>query len=272
MPRGILSTFIINIHDCIVEGKQWKHGVIIQRNGAHALVHEDSAQKYIHIYITGQNKRDFLAVIADELQKIHKELNDLPHQGKLACHCPVCAKQPEPPHYFPFSLILRALAKGQPLSLLCEQSLEHIAIRQLMGEVIAPHQQYESDSTKNIYHLYGGNIMNDSNQFQGNVTAKVIGSVETYNENNQNNGIQTIVENSTVNGDINVEGNTIINHGQNIAVDTEALATELTKLAAFLGQKIAQNPNDTSVSSALMAVMPAKNALNSGDDAKAIAW
>lgn len=114
--------------------------------------------------------------------------------------------------------------------------------------------------------------MNDSNQFQGNVTAKVIGSVETYNENNQNNGIQTIVENSTVNGDINVEGNTIINHGQNIAVDTEALATELTKLAAFLGQKIAQNPNDTSVSSALMAVMPAKNALNSGDDAKAIAW
>lgn len=213
-----------------------------------------------------------MAVIADELQKIHKELNDLPHQGKLACHCPVCAKQPDNPHYFPFSLILRALAKGQPLSLLCEKSLEHIAIRQLMGEVIAPHQQYKSEGTKSVYHLYGGNIMgNDSQHFYGNNRGNFGGSNNTYNENNQNNGIKTIVQNSMVNGDIKVEGNTIINHGQNIAVDTEALTTELAKLAAFLGQQMAQNPNDTSVSSALMAVMPAKKALDSGDDAKAIA-
>ncbi|MEZ4630766.1 MAG: hypothetical protein R2880_08685 [Deinococcales bacterium] len=84
MPRGILSTFIINMHKDIVAGQLWKHGVILKHNQAEALISEDNEKKLIHIYIKGQHKRDFLAIIAKALQEIHHELNDLPHEGKLA--------------------------------------------------------------------------------------------------------------------------------------------------------------------------------------------
>lgn len=131
MPRGILSTFIVNIHPYII-GESWRHGVVLQHNKAQALVYEDLQAKYIHIYIKGEDKRDFLAIIVNTLQNIHKELNDLPHKAKIACSCAECMENPAEAYLFDEERIMRCWHKGIE-TVQCNTSDANVSVEELAG-------------------------------------------------------------------------------------------------------------------------------------------
>jgi small GTP-binding protein len=73
LPRSVMPRFIVRRHRDIKEKLRWRTGVVLENKGfdATAVVKSDEMEKTIHIYVTGSQKRDYLAVILDTIRKIN---------------------------------------------------------------------------------------------------------------------------------------------------------------------------------------------------------
>ena len=59
MPRGILTRFIVEMHQYIDEPNVWKSGVLLKRDNTWAEVIETYNRREIKIRLSGSNKRGF---------------------------------------------------------------------------------------------------------------------------------------------------------------------------------------------------------------------
>ncbi|MFN9172940.1 MAG: COR domain-containing protein, partial [Synechocystis sp.] len=99
MPRGILSRFIVEIHQYIDEPNVWQSGVLLKRDNTWAEVIETYDRREIKIRLSGSNKRGFLEVITDKLDEIHATFNKLRVKKLIPCNCNVC-KNSQTPHFY----------------------------------------------------------------------------------------------------------------------------------------------------------------------------
>ncbi|MDW3652466.1 MAG: COR domain-containing protein [Bacteroidia bacterium] len=78
MPDVIISRFISNIHDLILEQNFWRSGVIISEENCKALIIADPGEKTINIEVVGiGNKRGLLSIIRRYLKNIHETLSGI---------------------------------------------------------------------------------------------------------------------------------------------------------------------------------------------------
>jgi Leucine-rich repeat (LRR) protein len=102
MPKGLLTRLIVALNHRIADqALVWKSGVILERDGTRAEVIEDYPRRRITVRVAGPDTRGLLAIIDDQLERIHRSFPRLKYEKYLPCNCEVCRQLPEP---FTYSL------------------------------------------------------------------------------------------------------------------------------------------------------------------------
>ncbi|KPA12970.1 leucine-rich repeat-containing protein [Candidatus Magnetomorum sp. HK-1] len=80
MPKSIMPQFIVKMHhDIQNKSLQWRTGVVLANEsfGATAVIKADMKDEKVYIYITGKQKRDYLAIIRDTFNKVHEKFEKI---------------------------------------------------------------------------------------------------------------------------------------------------------------------------------------------------
>jgi internalin A len=102
MPQGIITQFIVAMHEKIAEQKLvWRTGVVIENDNTRAKVieHYYQGKKGIKINIAGKHKKELLAIVGYELEKIHAVFERLKYRQWVPCNCSTCKQSTEPNSY-----------------------------------------------------------------------------------------------------------------------------------------------------------------------------
>ncbi|MGD2089377.1 MAG: COR domain-containing protein [Candidatus Aminicenantes bacterium] len=79
LPRSIIPRFMVKMHKDIKAGLQWRTGVVLEDKAFHciAVVKSDDEEKRIHIYVQGEQKRDYFAAILHTFREINSSFEKL---------------------------------------------------------------------------------------------------------------------------------------------------------------------------------------------------
>jgi GTPase SAR1 family protein len=106
MPKGILTQFIIALHNLILEQQYvWRSGVILSLGQAKAEVIEYYHRREIAIRVLGESKHDLLSTITHELDKVNSSYARLNYKKLIPCNCNVCRDSASPQFYVFDSLL-----------------------------------------------------------------------------------------------------------------------------------------------------------------------
>ncbi|MEH1797978.1 MAG: COR domain-containing protein [Nostoc sp.] len=135
MPKGILTRFIVETHPWIEQQKLvWKSGIVLNKDQTRAEVIENYNQREIKIRVAGNRKKELMAVITHELEKIHNSYERLQYQTLVPCNCETCKNLP-----IPYSYSLEKLNKrlnDRRYQIECENSYEMVDVRKLIDDVM----------------------------------------------------------------------------------------------------------------------------------------
>ncbi len=135
MPKGMLTRFIVETHPWIEQQKLlWKTGVVLNKDQTRAEVIENYNQREIKIRVAGNRKKELMAVVTHELEKIHNSYERLQYQTLVPCNCETCKNLPTPHSYSLDSLKKRLDASRYQIE--CENSYEMVDIRRLIDDVM----------------------------------------------------------------------------------------------------------------------------------------
>jgi small GTP-binding protein len=134
LPKGIITSFIVEIHPWIEEQKQvWRNGVIINKDQTRAEIIQNYNQKEIKIRLAGNRKKDLLTIITHELEKIHSSFERLRYQILVPCNCKKCIGS-QTPHTYQLESLRKRLGAGR-YQVECDQSYEMVNVRRLIDDV-----------------------------------------------------------------------------------------------------------------------------------------
>ncbi|MFA8298732.1 MAG: COR domain-containing protein [Hyphomicrobiales bacterium] len=136
MPKGLISRFIVRRHRLIKEESVWRKGVILEREGAEALVIEDSKTKSIEIKVKGENNHNIkylITNIKNEFDIIHNGFYDIKVLKLIPCNCNECS-QNKHPYYYQYDSLIRRKDKGKQ-TVECDNSYEDINIQSLLDSI-----------------------------------------------------------------------------------------------------------------------------------------
>lgn len=135
MPKGIMSQFIVEMHRFITDhDRVWKRGCVLQRETAIAEVIESYDARNIQIRISGKNKRDFMTIIVDQLDRISGQYEKMKVEKLIPCNCDEC-KGTKNPYLYKHSDLKRRIEKGRR-EVECGKSYEMVNVQQLIDDVL----------------------------------------------------------------------------------------------------------------------------------------
>jgi RocCOR-like putative regulator of kinase activity/TIR domain-containing protein len=139
MPKGILTRLIVATHHLIEDQRHvWKSGVVLGRDGARAEVVENYQNRQLAVRLIGRRRRELLAVIDNELERIHRTFPRLKLDRLVPCQCTKCGQSPEP-HYYPYEVLRRFAGDRNPIQ--CQRSYEMLEASTLLDEVFPDREQ-----------------------------------------------------------------------------------------------------------------------------------
>ncbi|MBD3559660.1 CHAT domain-containing protein, partial [Planktothrix sp. FACHB-1355] len=134
MPKGILTRFIVETHPWIEQQKLvWRSGVILNKDQTRAEVIENYNQREIKIRVSGNRKKELLAVVTHELEKIHQSYERLQYNTLVPCNCNSC-KGSQEPYSYPLDKLKKRLDAGR-YKIECENSYDEVDVRRLIDDV-----------------------------------------------------------------------------------------------------------------------------------------
>ncbi|MEH2011138.1 COR domain-containing protein [Nostoc sp.] len=135
MPKGIITQFIVAIHELIAEQKfVWKSGVVLSKDQTKAEVIEYYGKREIKIRVSGRHKRDLMTIVTHELDKIHASYKRLQYNKLIPCNCHTC-KDSQEPHFYKLENLRNRLAK-QKYDVECDIRYEKANVLSLIDDVI----------------------------------------------------------------------------------------------------------------------------------------
>uniref|UniRef100_UPI0039C5C61C COR domain-containing protein n=1 Tax=Scytonema sp. PCC 10023 TaxID=1680591 RepID=UPI0039C5C61C len=136
MPKGILTRFIVETHFWIEQQQKlvWKSGVVLNKDQTRAEVIENYNQKEIKIRIEGNRKKELLAVVTHELEKIHQSFERLKYETLVPCNCASCQGS-QTLHSYPMDVLRRFLDNRQ-YEIQCQKSFQMVDVRKLIDDVM----------------------------------------------------------------------------------------------------------------------------------------
>ena len=135
MPKGLISRFMVRMHRYIRELTQaWKSGVVLYNDDQVAeVIEEFGDDQMIYVRVRGPRRRDFLAVIREQFDRLHDSYGGIKVQMQIPCNCEECEGSKEP-HFYSEKVISRAIEKRQP-TLQCQLSFEAVNVRGLLDDL-----------------------------------------------------------------------------------------------------------------------------------------
>ncbi|MBW8331830.1 MAG: leucine-rich repeat domain-containing protein [Prolixibacteraceae bacterium] len=133
MPKGILSRLIVKMHQDIYDNKYWRYGVLLKYEETFALIREKYFENKITIILTGENKKDFLAIIRKNILEINQDFQRLKVDEMIQCNCEECINS-ENPFFYSYDLLRRCEAKGLS-KIMCNKSLVEVNISNLITDI-----------------------------------------------------------------------------------------------------------------------------------------
>ncbi|BAY24777.1 Miro domain-containing protein [Calothrix sp. NIES-2100] len=147
MPKGIITRFIVETHPWIEQQKLvWRSGVVLNKDQTRAEVIENYNLKEIKIRVTGNRKKELLAVVTHELEKIHKSFERLQYNTLVPCNCQSCEGSTTP-YSYPLENLYKRLKAGR-YQIQCENSYQMVDVRSLIDDVNL--QPLEANSKPNV--------------------------------------------------------------------------------------------------------------------------
>ncbi|WP_138497971.1 COR domain-containing protein [Nostoc sp. PA-18-2419] len=164
MPKGIITQFIVVMHELINEQKcVWKSGVILSKDQTKAEVIEYYDKREIKIRVAGHHKRDLMTIVTHELDKIHDSYNKrLKYNKLIPCNCHTC-KDSQEPHFYSFEILRKFVADKQE-SIQCQKSYQMVDALGLIDvmnrrEFLKIEQQKEGDFLSNYSEVKNHNVV-----------------------------------------------------------------------------------------------------------------
>ncbi len=212
MPKGIISRFIVIMHQYIHSANHnqcvWKSGAVLKQNNTLAEVIEYYGKREIIIRVLGNDKRGFMTIVANEIDKINKSYPRLNYQKLTPCNCPIC-KNNQNPYTYQFNELVERLANNK-LTIECGKSPYHeVQVLDLIDHSI--------DIQKLISQAQQDN--NRDANFQGDAKQLIIQLFGDFMQGNKN-----IKQTNLGNGD-NVAGNKNIDQSRNVNISGNAQVT-----------------------------------------------
>jgi hypothetical protein len=134
MPKGILTRFIVETHPWIKQQKLvWRNGVVLNKNQTRAEIIEYYHQKEIKVRVAGSRKKELLAVVTHELEKIHNSYERLNYQTLVPCNCKDCQGS-QNPHSYRLDSLRKRLEAGR-YNIECENSYQSVDVPRLIDDV-----------------------------------------------------------------------------------------------------------------------------------------
>lgn len=158
MPAGIITRFTVRQHEIIYNSIYWRNGVCIEWDSSKALVVSDPFSKTISIKITGENKKELLAIIRRDIQSIHQSLNNPKHDEMIPCICDDCKKDSSGSFHF-YSKIQK-LKSNRKKTIQCDSGND-IRISDLLGEYGIDEKNL---GETNVYNINGGIVIGDNSR------------------------------------------------------------------------------------------------------------
>ena len=135
MPKGIMSQFIVEMHRFITDhDKVWKRGCLLEREGAFAEVVETYDARNVEICISGKNKRNFMTIIVDQLDRINAQYERVKVDKMIPCNCSECDGSSKP-HLYEYSDLKRRIEKGRS-EIECRKTYKMLNVQQLIDDVL----------------------------------------------------------------------------------------------------------------------------------------
>ncbi|MGF2035860.1 MAG: COR domain-containing protein [Nostoc sp. CmiVER01] len=163
MPKGIITQFIVAIHELINEQKcVWKSGVVLSKDQTKAEVIEYYGKREIKIRVSGRHKRDLMTIVTHELDKIHDLYKRLKYNKLIPCNCVTC-KDSQEPHFYFFEILRQFVADKQE-RIQCQKSYQMVDVLGLIDDVmdrrelLKAQQQKSGDFLPNPSVTIGGNV------------------------------------------------------------------------------------------------------------------
>ena len=156
MPKDILSQFICSVNPIIKEELFWRYGVVLsyeKNTEAEVSLNDVGAIKVISIRVWGEEADKLLVIIRQELQVIHKKLNNPSFQELIPCSC-AKDKAFGKPNLFQNEVLQRRKKKGIN-HFLCDKCDEEVSIATLLDGII----EEASDELASLYKLIDENDM-----------------------------------------------------------------------------------------------------------------
>ena len=211
MPKGIITQFIVVMHEYIEEEKYvWKNGVILKKNQTKAEVIEYYNIREIKIRVSGQQKRDLMTIVTHELDKIHSSYNNrLKYNQLIPCNCNICQNNQNPTSY-EFKILQERINNGKETIECNYPPFNEVNIRSLIDDVININE-YRRLSQSNSY---PNKIYNNNKYYINNSRDFTIDTKETKNQFIRNKTTNQKIDQSQKieNKNGNIAGNVLGDH------------------------------------------------------------
>ncbi|GMU01421.1 hypothetical protein KH5H1_55410 [Corallococcus caeni] len=124
MPKGIVTRLIVGLNRLIADqGLVWRSGVVLEREGSRCEIVEDYVRRQISVRAVGAYSRELLAIVDNELARIHKSFRRLRWRALVPCRCDVC-RQGASPEMYGVDVLRRFARDGR--SIQCQLSYEMV--------------------------------------------------------------------------------------------------------------------------------------------------
>ncbi len=135
MPKGMLTRFIVETHPWIEQQKLlWKSGVVLNKDQTRAEVIENYNQSEIKIRVAGNRKKELMAVVTHELEKIHNSYERLQYQTLVPCNCKKCEGSQTSSSYTLEEL--HDFLNDGDYQIQCRKSRQMVDVRRLIDDVM----------------------------------------------------------------------------------------------------------------------------------------
>ncbi|WP_158623299.1 COR domain-containing protein [Corallococcus sp. CA053C] len=138
MPKGIVTRLIVGLHQLIADQSLvWRSGVVLERDGVRCEIVEEYARRQISVRVFGAYPRELMAIVDNEILRIHGGFRKLRCKTLVPCRCSICARSVSPEMYV-FDVLRRFARDGRGIQ--CQLSYELVDARSLIEETLPGRQ------------------------------------------------------------------------------------------------------------------------------------
>jgi len=132
IPAGVMTRFIVVIHDLIKKNLYWKDGVVLRWEQTEAVVIK-TGPRLVEMWVRGNDRKTLLGIVRRQMAHIHSPFSNLEVNEMVPCICTECAENDDP-YFHPYKNLLKAREKGTR-DIQCQKSFEGVSIEKLLGGI-----------------------------------------------------------------------------------------------------------------------------------------